>query len=39
VLELAGSKVAHVVSFFDLSLFPTFGLPESLLARHQQLSL
>jgi RNA polymerase sigma-70 factor (ECF subfamily) len=30
VLELAGAGIDHVVAFFDLSLFETFGLPESL---------
>jgi RNA polymerase sigma-70 factor (ECF subfamily) len=29
VLTLAGSGVTHVASFFDVSLFPTFGLPET----------
>jgi RNA polymerase sigma-70 factor (ECF subfamily) len=27
VLSIAGSGLTHVVAFFDLSLFPTFGLP------------
>jgi RNA polymerase sigma-70 factor, ECF subfamily len=30
VLTLRGDRVAHVATFFDLSLFATFGLPESL---------
>jgi RNA polymerase sigma-70 factor, ECF subfamily len=30
VLTLRGDRVAHVASFFDTSLFATFGLPESL---------
>jgi RNA polymerase sigma-70 factor (ECF subfamily) len=30
VLTLSPAGIAHVVAFFDLSLFPTFGLPESL---------
>jgi RNA polymerase sigma-70 factor, ECF subfamily len=30
VLSLAPGGIAHVTAFFDLSLFPTFGLPMSL---------
>jgi RNA polymerase sigma-70 factor, ECF subfamily len=30
VLTLHGDRVAHVASFFDVSLFTVFGLPESL---------
>lgn len=30
VLEIREGRVAHVAAFFDLSLFATFGLPESL---------
>ncbi|HEY2550243.1 MAG TPA: sigma-70 family RNA polymerase sigma factor [Streptosporangiaceae bacterium] len=30
VLRLKGGKVDHVVSFFDTTLFPLFGLPEVL---------
>ena len=30
VLTLSGSRVAHVVAFFDTSLFPKFGLPETI---------
>jgi RNA polymerase sigma-70 factor, ECF subfamily len=30
VLTIRDGAVTHVASFFDLSLFPTFGLPESL---------
>jgi RNA polymerase sigma-70 factor (ECF subfamily) len=30
VLQLGGGKVDHVVSFFDTTLFPLFGLPEAL---------
>jgi RNA polymerase sigma-70 factor (ECF subfamily) len=30
VLSVAGDRVTHVVSFFDLTLFSAFGLPESL---------
>lgn len=29
VLTPTAAGISHVVSFFDLSLFPTFGLPES----------
>lgn len=28
VLQLSGTKVAHVAVFFDTTLFPAFGLPE-----------
>jgi RNA polymerase sigma-70 factor (ECF subfamily) len=27
VLTVTGERISHVVSFFDLTLFPTFGLP------------
>jgi RNA polymerase sigma-70 factor, ECF subfamily len=30
VLTLDGTRVRHVVAFFDTSLFPTFGLPDRL---------
>jgi RNA polymerase sigma-70 factor (ECF subfamily) len=30
VLTLGAAGISHVVAFFDLSLFPTFGLPETL---------
>ncbi len=30
VLSLRGGRVAHVVAFFDLDLFDTFGLPRTL---------
>ncbi|GAB2500017.1 sigma-70 family RNA polymerase sigma factor [Nocardiopsis aegyptia] len=30
VLDLTGSGVAHVAAFFDVSLFPSFGLPAAL---------
>jgi RNA polymerase sigma-70 factor (ECF subfamily) len=30
VLTLDGTRVSHVVAFFDTSLFPTFGLPDRL---------
>jgi RNA polymerase sigma-70 factor (ECF subfamily) len=30
VLTVAGDRVSHVASFFDVSLFPVFGLPPSL---------
>ena len=30
VLAVERGKVAHVVAFFDLSLFGTFGLPDHL---------
>jgi RNA polymerase sigma-70 factor (ECF subfamily) len=30
VLTLSAAGVTHVASFFDLSLFRTFGLPETL---------
>jgi RNA polymerase sigma-70 factor (ECF subfamily) len=30
VLQLRGTEVEHVVCFFDLTLFPLFGLPEQL---------
>jgi RNA polymerase sigma-70 factor (ECF subfamily) len=29
-LTLSGGKVSHVAAYFDLSLFPTFGLPDQL---------
>jgi RNA polymerase sigma-70 factor, ECF subfamily len=32
VLTLSAAGISHVAAFFDLSLFPTFGLPETLLA-------
>jgi RNA polymerase sigma-70 factor, ECF subfamily len=35
VLTLHGSRVSHVVSFFDTSLFATFGLPDRLPAALQ----
>ena len=34
VVELDGERVRHVTAFFDLSLFPKFGLPERLPADH-----
>ena len=37
-LSVTGSGVAHVACFFDLRLFPRFGLPETLPAQAQQLS-
>jgi RNA polymerase sigma-70 factor, ECF subfamily len=36
VLTLGPSGVTHVASFFDVSLFTTFGLPETLPARPRQ---
>jgi RNA polymerase sigma-70 factor, ECF subfamily len=38
VLSLSGDRVAHVVSFFDVTLFPAFGLPGSLQPEPQALS-
>jgi RNA polymerase sigma-70 factor (ECF subfamily) len=35
VLTLGPSGVTHVACFFDLRLFPTFGLPETLPAQRQ----
>ncbi len=29
VLELRDGAVAHVTAFFDLALFPLFGLPDA----------
>jgi RNA polymerase sigma-70 factor (ECF subfamily) len=37
VLEVRGGRVAHVVAFFDLSLFDTFGLPRTLPAHEPAL--
>ena len=34
VVELDGERVKHVTAFFDLTLFPKFGLPERLPADH-----
>lgn len=30
VLEMSGARLAHATVFFDLNLFPLFGLPDSL---------
>ena len=30
VVTLRGGRIAHVVAFFDLDLFDTFGLPRVL---------
>jgi len=30
VLELRDGAVAHVTAFFDLALFPLFGLPDAI---------
>jgi RNA polymerase sigma-70 factor (ECF subfamily) len=35
VLTLTGAGISHVTAFFDLSLFPMFGLPTSLPADEQ----
>jgi RNA polymerase sigma-70 factor (ECF subfamily) len=32
VLELRDGRLSHVTAFFDLSLFPLFGLPDTLAA-------
>jgi RNA polymerase sigma-70 factor (ECF subfamily) len=36
VLTLHGPAIGHVVAFFEPSLFPTFGLPQTLSAQPQQ---
>ena len=36
VLSLGASGISHVVTFFDLNLFPTFGLPRTQPARPQR---
>jgi RNA polymerase sigma-70 factor (ECF subfamily) len=38
VLTLSASGIAHVAVFFDLSLFATFGLPETQPAQPQRLA-
>jgi RNA polymerase sigma-70 factor (ECF subfamily) len=38
VLTIGAGGVTHVASFFDLRLFPLFGLPESLPAGHPRVS-
>jgi RNA polymerase sigma-70 factor (ECF subfamily) len=35
VLTLGASRITHVASFFDVRLFATFGLPETLPAQRQ----
>ena len=30
VMAVSGGSISHVTAFFDLSLFPTFGLPARL---------